>query len=111
MKILFFILLGISVCAASAAEGQKLGMSLKYDVNSGVKDAKWFIIINEKLAFKTTVEFMDYVKTIPPGSEITWAPGCCRWGNEPFLSSQIEMNKLREALNVGKIKFTLVPSG
>ena len=106
--LLFFIGMPVFLFAE---DGQKLTMSLAYVADSGVEKQKYVIVINGSLAFISTEGFMEYVGKLPAGTELTWAPGCCRTGNEPFLSSEVDMGKLQKFLSDRKVKFVLVPSG
>ena len=110
MKIIvLLIFIGMPVCLF-AEDGQKLTMSLAYIADSGVEKQKYVIVINGSLAFMSTEGFLEYVGKLPAGTELTWAPGCCRIGNEPFLSSEVDMGKLQKILSDRKVIFIRVPS-
>jgi hypothetical protein len=70
-----------------------------------------FIFVIGQSGFKSVNSLKRYLGTWPPGSELRWAPGCSRLGNEPLLSSEQDMNAFRAFLKKRGIKFVLVPSG
>ncbi|HEU0005516.1 MAG TPA: hypothetical protein VFS12_05935 [Terriglobia bacterium] len=70
-----------------------------------------FIFVIGQSGFKSVNSLMRYLETWPPGSELKWAPGCSRLGNEPLLSSEQEMKAFRAFLKKRGIEFVLVPSG
>ena len=70
-----------------------------------------FVFVIGQSGFKSVNSLKRYLETWPPGSELTWAPGCSRLGSEPLLSSEQEMKAFRAFLKKRGIKFVLVPSG
>jgi hypothetical protein len=70
-----------------------------------------FIFVIGQSGFKSVTSLKEHLKTWPPGSELTWAPGCERVGGEPLLSSEQEMRSFRDFLVGRGIRFVLVPSG
>ena len=42
---------------------------------------------------------------------MTWSPGCCRIGGEPFINSEVDMKSLRDACVKSGIELVIVPSG
>jgi len=70
-----------------------------------------FIFVIGQSGFKSVASLEKHLETWAPGSELTWAPGCLRFGGEPLLSSEEEMRAFRAFLDARRIKFTLVPSG
>ena len=70
-----------------------------------------FIFVIGQSGFKSVNSLKRYLETWPPGSELTWAPGCSRLGNEPLLSSELEMKAFRAFLKERGIKFVLMRSG
>lgn len=70
-----------------------------------------FIFVIGQVGFKSVDSLKRYLKTLPPGSELKWAPGCERLGGEPLLSSEEEMQAFRDFLAENEIKFVFVPSG
>ena len=61
--------------------------------------------------FRTVEILKRHIETWPAGTELRWAPGCERFGNEPLLSSERDLESFRQFLQQRGIKFTLVPSG
>ena len=61
--------------------------------------------------FRTVESLKGFLATLPPGSEVRWAPGCERFGKEPLLSSEEEMEEFRAFLKQRGLVFVLVPSG
>ena len=71
---------------------------------------EFFFVIGQS-GFKSVESLKKHLETWPPGSELKWAPGCIRFGGEPLLSSQKDLEAFRAFLEQRKIKFVLVPSG
>ena len=61
--------------------------------------------------FRSVESLKAFLATLPKGSEVRWAPGCVRFGNEPLLSSEADLAAFRAFLDKKGIKLTLVPSG
>jgi hypothetical protein len=91
-------------------KAENLTMTLILVADTG-EPKQYVFVINGAVAYKTLDGLKNYLKGIPRGSSLTWAPGCCRNGNEPLLGSEEEMKKFREFCESIGIKFTLVPSG
>lgn len=70
-----------------------------------------FIFVIGNSGFKSVDRLKQFLGGLPKGSEITWAPGCDRLGNEPLLSSEKDMKSFRSFLERRGIKFVLVPAG
>ncbi len=89
---------------------ENLTMTLAWIADAG--DPKQYVlVINGVVAYKTLDGLKKYLKDLPKGSSLTWAPGCCRIGNEPIIGSVDEMKKFKEFCESVGIKFTLVPAG
>lgn len=74
------------------------------------KDPKHIFVIGES-GFTTVESLKAFLNTLPAGSTIRWAPGCERFGKEPLLSSEKDMEEFKAFLNQKGISFVLVPSG
>ncbi len=85
-------------------------MSLARVADAG-EPKQYIFVINGVVAYKTLEGLQKYLKDIPKGSSLTWAPGCCRIGNEPLLGFNEEMKRFKEFCESVGIKFNLVPSG
>src|SRR5262245_16703053 len=70
-----------------------------------------FIFVIGQSGFKSVASLKEHLKTWGSGSELRWAPGCVRFGGEPLLSSDQEMQDFRDFLSNRGIRFVLVPSG
>ena len=70
-----------------------------------------YIFVIGQAGFKSVAALKAHLETWPAGSELRWAPGCERFGDEPLLSSEAEMKAFRAFLAKRKITFVLVPSG
>jgi len=70
-----------------------------------------FIFLIGQTGFKSVASLKRFLETLPPGSELRWAPGCESLGGEPLLSSEKEMKDFRDFLAARNIQFILVPSG
>ncbi len=75
------------------------------------KDATEFIFVIGNVGFKSVDSLKTFLSTLPPGSNLEWAPGCLRVGQEPLLSSAQEMEDFKAFCAEKNIKFVLVPSG
>ena len=73
-------------------------------------ETKHIFVIGDS-GFTSVESLKDYLGTLPHGSEVRWAPGCDRFGNEPLLSSEKDLNEFRAFLSQKGIKLVLVPSG
>lgn len=70
-----------------------------------------FIFVVGDSGFRTVDSLKRFVGSLPAGTTIRWAPGCVRFGGEPLLSSEGEMEEFAAFCRVHRIKFELVPSG
>lgn len=61
--------------------------------------------------FASVESLKTFLSTLPPGSEITWAPGCMRFGKEPLLSSEKDLEAFTLFLKRKGISLILIPSG
>lgn len=113
-RILFAVVLCASLASALAQDAkpkpEDLTMTLAWIADAG-EPKQYVFVINGVVAYKTLDGLKKYLKDIPKGSSLTWAPGCCRIGNEPIIGSAEEMKKFKEFCESIGIKFTLVPSG
>ena len=53
----------------------------------------------------------SFLSGLPAGAKLTWNPGCIRFGGEPLLSSEYEMEEFKRFCLEHGIDFVLVPSG
>lgn len=70
-----------------------------------------FIFVIGNAGFKSVDSLKNFLRSLPPGSNLEWAPGCMRRGNEPLLSSEWEMEEFKAFCAESNINFVLVPSG
>jgi len=61
--------------------------------------------------FRTVETLKTFLASLPPGTKLTWAPGCIRIGKEPLLSSEYEMEDFKAFCLEHGIDFVLIPSG
>ena len=94
--------------AGSEPEPVKQELRLIYLLDGGKPE---FIFVIGQSGFKTVASLEKHLATWPPGSELTWAPGCERLGGEPLLSSEREMQGFRDFLAKRGIRLVLIPSG
>jgi hypothetical protein len=108
---LALILLSV-VLRADAQENEqpppKYRMELVYIFED---EATEFIFVIGNVGFKSIDSLKKFLSSLPPGSNLEWAPGCKRMGNEPLLSSEQEMEEFKAFCTERNIKFVLVPSG
>ena len=91
---------------------ENLTMTLARVADSEKVDGNDYIfVINGVAAYRTLDELKKRIKGLPKGSTLTWAPGCCRIGGEPLLSSKEEMQSFKAFCESCGISFVLVPSG
>jgi hypothetical protein len=113
-KLLLAAILCASLVSAFAEDAkpkpENLTMTLAWIADAGEPN-QYVFVINGVVAYKTLDGLKKYLKDLPKDSTLTWAPGCCRIGNEPLIGSQEEMKKFKEFCESVGIKFTLVPSG
>jgi len=115
MKSLLYTVVLCALLAPAFAQDAKskpesLTMTLAWIADAG-EPAQYVFVINGVVAYKTLDGLKKYLKDIPRGSSLTWAPGCCRIGNEPLIGSAEEMMKFKEFCESVGIKFTLGPAG
>ncbi len=89
-------------------EPAKYTMQLIYIFDS---DQTEYVLVLGQSGFRTLEAFKKQVASLPHGSILEWTPGCERFGNEPLLSSESEMDEFKEFCKSKGIKFILVPSG
>ncbi|MCM3869682.1 MAG: hypothetical protein ND895_03140 [Pyrinomonadaceae bacterium] len=70
-----------------------------------------FIFVVGNAGFRSVAALKNYVRNLPPGSRLEWAPGCMRLGGEPLLSSEQEIEEFKAFCEEKNIDFVLVPSG
>jgi hypothetical protein len=75
------------------------------------KDPPEFVFVIGNVGFKSVDSLKKFLSSVPPGSTLEWAPGCVRWGHEPLLSSEREMQEFKAFCVEKNLKFVLVPSG
>ena len=107
LTVLVFIFVPDLQCAEPAKE--ELTIKLLYVVDGTAVNKS--IISVGNLAFLSPESFLKYVSGLPSGTKITWSPGCCRIGGEPFISSEADMKSLRDACVKSGIELVIVPSG
>jgi hypothetical protein len=71
----------------------------------------YIFVINSVAAYRTLDGLKEYLRRLPKGSTLTWAPGCFRIGGEPLLSSEQEMRDFKAFCESCGINFVLVLSG
>lgn len=86
----------------------KYRMELVYIFDSNSTE---LIFVIGNAGFKSVDSLKTFLRSLPPGSSLEWAPGCIRMGNEPLLSSEREMEEFRAFCAESNINFILVPSG
>ena len=111
IAILFFLSSLLPVVAQDIKRNpENLTLTLAMIANSGYP-AQYIFVINGVVAYKSVEDLKNYLKSLPKGSTLTWSPGCCRFGNEPLLSSKEDMKKFIEFCDSIGIKLILIPSG
>ena len=108
--IMLFIGLAFSSAEEVRRQPENLTLTLAFITDAG-EPRQYVFVVNGVVAYKTINGLKKYLKDLPKGSTLTWAPGCIRMGGEPLLNSQEEMKKFKEFCESIGIKFLLVPSG
>jgi len=72
---------------------------------------EYIYTINNIHGYKTIEGLNKYIADLPSGSTILWNPGCCRFGDEPLLTSKEEMDKFKLHCESNSVTLILVPSG
>ena len=113
-RLIIALLLCVVVLSVGAEDAKRkpeeLTMTLAWIADAG-EPKQYVFVINGVVAYKTVDGLKKYLKDIPKKSTLTWAPGCCRIGNEPLIGSQEEMKKFKDFCKTTGIQFVLVPSG
>lgn len=74
-------------------------------------DSTEFVFVVGKLGFKSVASLKKFLSTLPPGATLEWGPGCLRYGDEPLLSSEQDLEEFRAFCIAKKINFIILPSG
>ena len=72
---------------------------------------EYIYTINNIQGYKTIEGLNNYIADLPSGSTIIWNPGCCRFGDEPLLTSKEDMDKFKVHCESNGVTLILVPSG
>jgi hypothetical protein len=108
------VILLSAVWRADAQENAQLQPPPKYRMELVYifdAEATEFIFVIGNLGFKSVDSLKKFLSSLPPGSNLEWAPSCRRMGNEPLLSSDLEMEEFKAFCAERNINFVLVPSG
>ena len=112
--LLLSIILLFTALPARAQEGEqpqpppKYEMELVYIFDGETPE---FIFVIGNAGFRSVASLKKFLESLPPGSTLKWSPGCRRMGNEPLLSSELEMEVFKAFCIERGINFILVPSG
>ncbi|HEV7396751.1 MAG TPA: hypothetical protein VGN86_09610 [Pyrinomonadaceae bacterium] len=112
LSLVVMLLLGI-LCAHAQDNPQSPAPS-KYRLElvyiSDVASQEYLFVIGT-VGFKSVDSLKTFLSNLPPDSILEWAPGCHRWGGEPLLSSERDMEDFKAFCVANKIDFILIPSG
>jgi hypothetical protein len=70
-----------------------------------------FLFVIGRTAFPSVASLEEFLSTCPPGTTLTWSPGCILFGREPLLFSDSDMDSFRAFCEEHGIRFELVFSG
>lgn len=70
-----------------------------------------FLFVIGNSGFRTVASLKTFLASLPPGTKLTWDPGCVRTGEEPLLSSEEEMEDFKRFCLEQGIDLVLIPSG
>lgn len=93
--------------AESRAEPPAYEMKLVY-VGEAPEE---FLFVVGNSGFRTVDALKAFLSGLPAGARLMWSPGCMRFGGEPLLSSEHEMEGFRQFCLERGIDFQLIPSG
>jgi len=103
-----------AVAAPSVAVDAPAPLPVVYELRlirmSDTKSPQYVFAIGGS-GFSSVESLKRFVPHLPKGSTLRWDPGCKRGGDEPLLSSQLEMEAFRALCKKSGIRFDLVPSG
>ena len=104
----------LALCAVPVLMGQVNPSPAKYELRlihifEG-KEPQHIFVIGDS-GFTSVESLKEFLGRLPAGSEIKWAPGCERFGKEPLLSSEKDLEEFKTFLEEKGISFVLVPSG
>jgi hypothetical protein len=74
-------------------------------------EREYLFVLNGIVAYRTLEGLRNHVKGLPKGSTIRWAPGCCRMGDEPLLSSPEELDRFKTFCDSCGVTLDIIPSG
>ena len=106
----FTSILAVSLVAAESRVEQPPAYELRLVSILETAETEFVFVIGS-VGFRTVGGLKDFLATLPPGTKLTWSPGCIRSGNEPLLSSEYEMEEFRRFCAERGIEFMLVPAG
>jgi len=98
----------IEVRKKDNSPGQTYFMELKFNYD-GKKH--WWTFKLDNNEFSTLREMKKFIKNLPAGSKIEWAPTCIRMGDEPLLNSESEMKAFEKFCDDNGITLVIIPSG
>ena len=108
------VMLLLGFCIGRAQENGQSPPPPKYRLElvyiSDVASREYMFVVG-KVGFKSVASLKKFLSDLPSDSILEWAPGCIRWGDEPLLSSEEDMEDFKAFCVAKKINFILVPSG
>ncbi len=72
---------------------------------------EYLFVISQRTALKTVNDLKTYTYSLPPGSSLTWAPGCRRTGSEPLLSDEKALQDFKNHCKSQQITLIILPAG
>jgi hypothetical protein len=104
----------LAQCVLPAFAGQATPEPLKIELKlihifEGPEPTHLFVIGDS--GFTTVESLKGFLSTLPAGSEIKWAPGCMKFGKEPLLSSEKDLEAFKLFLKREGLSLRLIPSG
>ncbi|MCW3060875.1 MAG: hypothetical protein JWQ02_2696 [Capsulimonas sp.] len=113
---MLFALLFLAVLPAGAKDGnagapapQTYEMSL---VRIGESTpVEYIFVIANAVGFKTVTTLKHFIGNLDADSILKWSPGCTRFGDEPLLSSEADMNDFKAFCASKHVKLIIEPSG
>ncbi len=73
--------------------------------------SQYLFLIGPRTLVTTVKDLKAHLASLPPGSSITWAPGCDVEDHGPFYRDQISLLELIDLCKSHNITFILIPSG
>jgi hypothetical protein len=116
LRVLALLALAVVFTSTKASSGSPRRLNLTTAITFAKGDplhSLEYSFAIDKSRVESITDLKAFLGNLPPGSEITWAPGCLGLGGEPGLLqiSAPHISDFRSFLKQKGIKFIFVPAG